>query len=107
MEGLYQSIYSDQNQSPQGEVITEQQNHITFLHYALPYLLLKDSIKYRDIDLLQYVMNTCCIMFQGAAGHYKYAQELLYFVYIMSTNAATLKLQRAVLSNSLINSCRH
>ena len=80
---------------------------MTYLHHALLYLLLKDSIKYKDIDLLQYVINICCIMFQRASKHYKYAQKLLYFVHITSTDAATLKLQRAVLFNSLINSHEH
>ena len=72
MKSLYQSIHSDQKQFSQSEIITEQQNHMIYLHYALLYLLLKDFIKYEDIDLLWYVINICCIMFQRASKHYKY-----------------------------------
>ena len=53
--------------------------------------------------MLRYVINISCILFQGAASHYKYARELLFYIYLTSSDAATLELQRAVLSNSLVN----
>jgi hypothetical protein len=97
-------IRMGQTPAPTGEVGTEWQNHMTYLHHAMPYLVLKDSIKYGDIGLLRVIMSTCCVLFQGSNSHFKYAREILYFVHLTSTKAASTKLQRAVLSNSLVNS---
>ncbi|KAI9772518.1 MAG: hypothetical protein M1840_000723 [Geoglossum simile] len=80
----------------------ELQNHIRFIELAEVYQLLKYAIKYGDIGLIRRAIDRCCIFFNGS-GQHKYAFEMLYLQRLLSTSAATPTLQRAILSNSLVN----
>lgn len=80
----------------------ELRNHIRFLELAEVYQLLKYAIKHGDIGLIRRVIDRCCIFFHGS-GQHKYAYEMLYLQRLLSTSAATPTLQRAILSNSLVN----
>jgi hypothetical protein len=78
-------------------------NHILFMQHMQIYLLLKYAIKRADIDLLHRAVDRCCIYFHESAQH-KYAYEMLYLYRLISTPAASSELQRAILTNDLVNS---
>lgn len=80
-------------------------NHILFLQHMQIYLLLKYVIKRADIDLLRRAIDRCCVYFHDSTQH-KYAYEMLYLHRLVSTSAISSKLQRAILTNELINSRR-
>ena len=80
----------------------ELRNHVLFLQHTQTYLLLKYAIKHADLGLLRRAIDRCCLYFQGS-GQSNYAYEMLYLQRLISTNAASPELQRAILANGLIN----
>ncbi|KAL2051285.1 hypothetical protein ABVK25_008534 [Lepraria finkii] len=68
------------------------------------YLTLRHAIKYTDIGLLRYALRHIAVVFQAEAAETpKYAHALLYIIYLTNSPAATIRLQEAVLANSLVN----
>ena len=68
------------------------------------YLTLRHAIKYADISLLRYVLRHIAVVFQAEAAETpKYAYTLLYIIYLTDSPTATIRLQEAVLANSLVN----
>ncbi len=80
----------------------ERRNHVLVLQHTQNDLLLKYSIKHADIGLLRRAIDRCCVYFHGS-GQSKYAFEMLYLQRLISTRAAAPELQRAILTNGLIN----
>jgi len=78
----------------------ELRSHILFLCHAQTYLLLKFGIKHSDIGLIRRAFDRCTVYFHGS-GQSNYACEMLYLQHLLLNS--TSKLQRAILSNSLIN----
>jgi hypothetical protein len=66
------------------------------------YKTLKYGIKNGDIGLIDRVIGVCCFYFEGT-GQSNYAFEMLYLKRLTSTKACDKELQRAILSNSLVN----
>ena len=78
-------------------------NHLIYLQNTLPYLMLKDGIKYGDIGLLRIAIARLCVMYQGSR-HERYANELFHLArYTIISGPAKPELQRAILANSLVN----
>lgn len=97
---------SDPNrQCGESPVVDEMlSNHRCFCAHVESYLLLKYAIKYADIGLLRYAIRDCMIMFQAKAGAApQYARELIRLLHLTDSEAASPELQRAVLTNGLVN----
>lgn len=79
-------------------------NHLRFGKIMEAYLTLCYSIKYGDIGLLQKAMQEVCIILQApSANKPKYAQKMLWQLYIIDSTAADPILQKAYLANALVN----
>ena len=78
----------------------ELHSHILFLCHAQTYLLLKFGIKHSDIDLICRVFDQCTVYFHGS-GQSNYIYKMLYLQCLLVNS--TPELQKAILSNSLVN----
>lgn len=82
----------------------ERQNHINFCAHVEVYLQLKHAIKFADIGLLRRALRECTLIFQAKiAGTPNYGRELLRLTHLTDSPASDVILQRAVLTNSLVN----
>lgn len=84
---------------PEDEEFT---NHVRFLQEMETYCTLKYAIKHGDLGLVQRIISRCCLYFQGGKS-FNYARESLEMQRLLSTKACSPALQRAILTNSLIN----
>ncbi|RTE68120.1 hypothetical protein BHE90_017503 [Fusarium euwallaceae] len=80
----------------------EVRNHILFLQQSQNYLTMKHAIKHADLGLLLRSIRRSAVYFHGS-GQHKYAYEMLYFLRLTTTEAASPELQRAIMANSLVN----
>jgi hypothetical protein len=81
-------------------------SHARYLQQMIVYKTLKYGIKNGDIGLIDRVIGVCCFYFEGT-GQSNYAFEMLYLKRLTSTKACDKELQRAILSNSLVNPHGH
>ena len=57
------------------------------------YLILRYTIKYKNIKLLKHALRHTAVIFQtAAAGIFKYANTFFYTLYLINSPAATLRL---------------
>src|SRR5436190_3644756 len=78
----------------------ELRSHALFLRHVQTYLLLKYGIKHGDIGLIHRAVDRCTVYFHGS-GQSNYAYEMLYLQHLLVNS--TPELQKAILSNSLVN----
>ena len=110
VEGIRQMAFSKEVRSRANEDSTEGPgledeeftNHVRFLQEMETYCTLKHATKHGDVGLLQRVISRCCIYFHGAKT-FNYAREMLEMQRLISTEACSPELRRAILVNSLIN----
>ncbi|KAI9652619.1 MAG: hypothetical protein M1829_001499 [Trizodia sp. TS-e1964] len=88
------------SKSPEPGFTQETRNHNLFLQHLQTSLLLRYGIKHGDIGLIRRLVDHLAIYFHGSKQH-KYAYEMLYLQQLLQ--ASCLVLQRAILSNSLVN----
>jgi hypothetical protein len=102
LNGLINEIFESYTLSARYTENKERRNHILYLQHAQNYLLLKYAIKHADLGLILRAVQRSCVYFH-ASGQHKYAYEMLYFLRLTTTKAASPELQRAVLANGLVN----
>ena len=79
-------------------------NHQRFIRHMDVYFLLRSSIKFADIELLRQALRETCIIFQSPEARAdNYAPELIRLLQMVDSQACSQKLQRAILSNMLVN----
>ena len=92
----------DRRPSSKDSIDQEFINHARFLQLAETYKTLKYAVKLADIGLIKRVISVCCLLFEGSRQT-NYAFEMLYLFRLISTSTCDDVLQRAILSNSLVN----
>jgi hypothetical protein len=102
LDSLIDSIANSYTYHCRATKNVELRNHILFLEHTQTYMLLKHAIRYADIGLIRRAIARSCVYFH-ASGQHKYAYEMLYMQRLISTDAATPELQRAILANGLVN----
>ena len=79
-------------------------NHQCFVRHMDIYFLLRFSIKTGDIGLLRQALREVCVLVQAKEGKCdNYGPEMLRMLHIVDSHASATSLQRAVLSNMLVN----
>jgi hypothetical protein len=94
-----------QGQFPQVESPTVDEefiNYIRFLQEMEIYCALKYATQHGDIGLIIRIIPRLCIYFHGGPAK-NYAREMLYLFRLVSTDACTPALRRAILRNGLVN----
>ena len=89
-----------QGQSP--KVDEEFINHIRFLQEMETYCTLKHATKHGDVGLIMRIIPRLCVYFNGGPAK-NYAREMLYLFRLVSTDACTPTLRRAILRNGFVN----
>lgn len=106
VDQIRQDIFSLDCQSPPSgsnhPVDYELSAHAKFLQQMEVYKTLKLAIKRGDIGLIRRVFPQCSILFQGSSKK-KYAELALYMAWLTQSRATDPELQKAILSNSLVN----
>ena len=77
-------------------------NHVRFLQAMETYCTLKYATQHGDVGLIMRLIPRLCIYFNGGPAK-NYAREMLYLFRLVSTDAYTPTLRRAILKNGLIN----
>ena len=79
-------------------------NEVYFCRNVEVYLLLDHAIRNADLGLLRRALGECTILLHAPqGGKTRYARELLRFIHLVDSDAATPELQNAILANCLDN----
>lgn len=90
----------EQIESP--KVDEEFVNHVRFLQEMETFCTLKYATQHGDVGLLMRIIARLCVYFNGGPAK-NYAREMLYLWRLVSTDACTPILRRAILRNGLVN----